>query len=65
MREATLSEVIAMLEELTGATVALDRRGVQTGDVKRTSADTTRAPRRWGGSRRLGSVRASPASWNG
>ena len=41
--EATLSEVIATLEELAGATVALDRRGVQTGDVKRTSADTTRA----------------------
>lgn len=41
--EATLSEVIATLEELAGVSVALDRRGVQTGDVKRTSADTTRA----------------------
>lgn len=42
-QEATLSEVIATLEDLAGASVALDRRGVQTGDVKRTSADTTRA----------------------
>jgi nucleoside-diphosphate-sugar epimerase len=41
--EAILSEVIATLEELADATVELDRRGVQTGDVKRTSADTTRA----------------------
>ena len=41
--EATLSQVIATLEELAGATVELDRLGVQTGDVKRTSADTTRA----------------------
>ena len=41
--EATLSEVITTLEDLAGASVALDRRGVQTGDVKRTSADTTRA----------------------
>jgi nucleoside-diphosphate-sugar epimerase len=41
--EATLSEVIATLEELADANVELDRRGVQTGDVKRTSADTTRA----------------------
>lgn len=41
--EATLSEVIATLEDLAGASVALERLGVQTGDVKRTSADTTRA----------------------
>lgn len=35
--------MIATLEDLAGATLALDRRGVQTGDVRRTSADTTRA----------------------
>ena len=43
-----MSEVIATLEELADATVELDRRGVQTGDVKRTSADTTRARRSLG-----------------
>lgn len=37
-----MSEVIATLEELADVSVELDRRGVQTGDVKRTSADTTR-----------------------
>jgi UDP-glucuronate 4-epimerase len=42
-QEATLSEVIQTLEELAGTTLELDRQGVQTGDVKRTSADTTRA----------------------
>jgi nucleoside-diphosphate-sugar epimerase len=41
--EATLAQVIAILEDLAGESVALDRMGVQTGDVKRTSADTTRA----------------------
>src|SRR3954451_12299438 len=41
--EATLSEVVALLEELSGATAVLDRRPSQTGDVRRTAADTTRA----------------------
>lgn len=41
--EATLAEVIATLEDLSGRRLAIDRRGVQTGDVKRTAADTTRA----------------------
>ena len=41
--ETTLNEVIALCEELTGRT--LDRRGAEAaaGDVRRTSADTTRA----------------------
>ena len=38
-----MSEVIATLGELADAPVELDRRAVQTGDVKRTSTVTTRA----------------------
>jgi UDP-glucuronate 4-epimerase len=41
--EATLSRVIALLEELSGRELAVDRRGVQRGDVRRTSADVTLA----------------------
>jgi UDP-glucose 4-epimerase len=41
--EATLAAVIAALEELTGARMPLRRAPDQTGDVRRTSADTTRA----------------------
>ena len=41
--EATLAEVIALLEDLAGRPAVLDRRPVQAGDVKRTAADTTRA----------------------
>jgi nucleoside-diphosphate-sugar epimerase len=38
--EATLSEIVALLEELAGRDAVLDRRPAQAGDVKRTSADT-------------------------
>jgi UDP-glucuronate 4-epimerase len=49
MRPAQCEDVrIAILEEPADAPVELDRRGVQTGDVKRTSADTTRARRTLG-----------------
>jgi UDP-glucuronate 4-epimerase len=41
--EATLSEVVALLEELSGEAAVLDRRPAQTGDVRRTAADTSRA----------------------
>jgi UDP-glucuronate 4-epimerase len=41
--EATLAEVIALLEELADRPAVLDRRPAQAGDVKRTSADTARA----------------------
>ncbi len=43
---ATLSEVIALAEELTGRRARLRRSGVQKGDVDRTEADLTRA-RQW------------------
>jgi UDP-glucuronate 4-epimerase len=41
--EATLAEVVGLLEELSGETAVLDRRPDRVGDVKRTCADTTRA----------------------
>jgi UDP-glucuronate 4-epimerase len=41
--EATLAEIVALLEDLSGREVALDRRPEQAGDVRRTAADTTRA----------------------
>src|SRR3712207_2741697 len=43
--EATMSRVIATLETLAGARLALDRRPPQRGDVRRTSADVTLARR--------------------
>jgi UDP-glucuronate 4-epimerase len=42
-QEARLSEIVALLEELSGATAVLDRRPAQSGDVRRTAADTSRA----------------------
>jgi UDP-glucuronate 4-epimerase len=41
--EATLAEIVALLAELSGREIALDRRPEQAGDVRRTAADTTRA----------------------
>jgi nucleoside-diphosphate-sugar epimerase len=41
--EATLADVIATLEELSGREAVLDRRPDQAGDVRRTAAETTRA----------------------
>ena len=61
--EATLSEVIATLEDLAGATLALDRRGVQTGDVKRTSADTTRARQTLGWEPTVGLQEGLASEW--
>jgi len=43
--EATLAEVVALLEELSGETAVLDRQPDRFGDVKRTCADTLRAQR--------------------
>jgi UDP-glucuronate 4-epimerase len=40
--EATLAEVVRTVEEITGREVRLDRRPVASGDVQRTTADTTR-----------------------
>src|SRR3954465_6464841 len=47
--EATLAEVIALLEELADRPAVLDRRPAQTGDVRRTAADTPRAHAALGG----------------
>jgi UDP-glucuronate 4-epimerase len=41
--EATLAQIIALLEELSGETAQLERLPAQAGDVRRTAADTTRA----------------------
>jgi UDP-glucuronate 4-epimerase len=43
--EATMAHVIAVLESLAGARLALDRRPPQRGDVRRTSADVAAARR--------------------
>jgi nucleoside-diphosphate-sugar epimerase len=43
--EATLREIIASLERLTGIQAALEKHDEQPGDVRRTGADTTRAHR--------------------
>ena len=43
---ATLSEVISLVEELTGKRVRIQRAGPQKGDVARTEADLSRA-KRW------------------
>jgi nucleoside-diphosphate-sugar epimerase len=41
--EATLAEIVALLEDLSGEKALLDRHPDRVGDVRRTSADTTRA----------------------
>ena len=41
--EATLASVIALVEELSGHSVDVDRREASRGDVRRTAADTSRA----------------------
>jgi UDP-glucuronate 4-epimerase len=41
--EATMSQVIALAEELSGRTLALERIEAAAGDVKRTRADVTKA----------------------
>lgn len=46
--EATLAEVIAIVQALAGQPVGTRRCGSQAGDVRRTSADTTRARRSLG-----------------
>jgi UDP-glucuronate 4-epimerase len=43
--EATMARVISTLESLAGARLALDRRPLQRGDVRRTSADVALARR--------------------
>jgi nucleoside-diphosphate-sugar epimerase len=40
--EATMNEVIALLEALSGRTLRLEHKAVAKGDVRRTNADTTR-----------------------
>jgi nucleoside-diphosphate-sugar epimerase len=46
--EATLAQVISTLEQLAGTPLNLDRRPVQRGDVRRTSADVSLARRNLG-----------------
>ena len=41
--EATMSEAIAIAEELAGRTLAVERAGAAAGDVRRTRADVTKA----------------------
>jgi UDP-glucuronate 4-epimerase len=41
--EATLREIVALLEELSEREAVIDRRPEQAGDVRRTAADTSRA----------------------
>jgi UDP-glucuronate 4-epimerase len=41
--EATLREIVELLEGLSGRSAVLDRRPDQAGDVRRTAADTSRA----------------------
>ena len=41
--EATLAEIVALLEDLAGETALLDRHPDRVGDVRRTSADTAPA----------------------
>lgn len=62
--EATLSQVIEILEGLAGHSVAIDRRGPQTGDVVRTSADTTRARQSLGWSPTVGIEEGLAAQFN-
>lgn len=69
----TLNEVLAILADLTGRELDLDRQGKQPGDVRHTAADTSRAqselgyqPRvalREGLARQVEWMRANPEAW--
>jgi UDP-glucuronate 4-epimerase len=63
--EATLAEVIALLESLAGTSVVLDRRESQPGDVRRTGADTSlaRATLGWRPATRLRDGLRSELEW--
>ena len=52
--EATMAHVVALLEEIAGRRVVVDRRPAERGDVRRTSADTTRARADLGWAPRVG-----------
>jgi UDP-glucuronate 4-epimerase len=52
--EATLAEVITVLEDLAGRPAVLDRRPAQVGDVRRTAADTALARAAFGWEPRVG-----------
>lgn len=43
--EASLCQVVRTIEQITGATIELERRPAASGDVQRTAADTTRLRR--------------------
>ncbi len=47
-QEATMNDVIGIIETLSGERLSLDRGPVQRGDVRRTGADTSRAQRQLG-----------------
>jgi UDP-glucuronate 4-epimerase len=46
--EATMSEAIALAEEISGASLAVERHGAAAGDVRRTRADVVKAERELG-----------------
>ena len=46
--EATMAEAIALAEQLSGRTLALERHGAAAGDVRRTRADVAKAERELG-----------------
>ena len=46
--EATMSEAIALAEQLSGRDLEIERHGDAVGDVRRTRADTTKAERQLG-----------------
>jgi nucleoside-diphosphate-sugar epimerase len=46
--EATMADAIALAEEISGRTLALERHGAAAGDVRRTRADVTKAEQELG-----------------
>jgi UDP-glucuronate 4-epimerase len=46
--EATMSEAIALAEEIAGSSLAVERHGAAAGDVRRTRADVVKAERELG-----------------
>ena len=46
--EATVADVIALAEQISGATLSVERHGAATGDVRRTRADVAKAEQELG-----------------
>ena len=61
--EATMADVIALAEQISGTTLSVERHGAATGDVRRTRADVAKAERELGWRPTTGLADGLRAQW--